>query len=586
MIVYPPRSVPKALVPAFGPVLAALCAGLAAAALPSPVLAQATVSVPVVQALPSRESLELSAALSRLGRDPSNIDALVDAGNAASDIGDFDAAIGFFNRGQQLSPNNPRLLAGLAGALAHHGDPVGAIKLFTRAEAAGAKLQDIAADRGLAYDLAGDTASAQRYYEMALANGGDDEVRRRLAISYAIGGDAAGSDKILMPLLQKQDKAAWRARAFALAIQGQSKEAIKITKTLLPARLADNISPYMQYMPRLTSAQQAAAANLGIFPRASDIGRDGTAIASFSTATADSTHVAAVDRALVPAGAPLGAATAATKAAPTDKSRRAEREAQQAEAKRAERDARAAKQAARDAQRVAPPEPQPARQAGSADEPAFAVATLPSVPPVSGILSGTAAPEPVVQKPVTQAAPRSEQAAAPGFDLRQLPTAAPAATSLATVQPTQPRPSFSELFRDLERPAASATPALGAVDIRKIEPARPQPKVAQKAEEKPAAKPAPPPPSHPSRIWVQLGIGQKLSALAYDWRRLERSNPQVFAKQKPFSAKLNQTNRLLTGPFASQKEANGFIADLHKAGIDGPYIWTSPAGEVVDGLAR
>jgi hypothetical protein len=85
---------------------------------------------------------------------------------------------------------------------------------------------------------------------------------------------------------------------------------------------------------------------------------------------------------------------------------------------------------------------------------------------------------------------------------------------------------------------------------------------------------------------VQLGIGQKLSALNHDWRRLEKANSAVFKGQKPYSARLNQTNRLLTGPFASQKEANRFIADLQKAGISGPYIWTSPAGEVVDELGK
>ncbi|RYD87679.1 MAG: SPOR domain-containing protein, partial [Sphingomonadales bacterium] len=298
-------------------------------------------SQPVVQALPSRQSLELNAALSRLAREPRNVDALVDAGNAASALGDFEAAVGFFRRGQQISPQNPRLLAGLAGALAHHGDPVSAIRLFSQAESAGASAAAIAADRGLAYDLAGDAAKAQRYYQMALGQGSydNDEVRRRLGISYAISGDASNSEKTLTPLLHKQDKAAWRARAFALAIQGESKEAIKITRTLLPARLAESISPYMQYMPRLTSAQQAAAANLGVFPRASDIGRDGTAIASFGSTVADSARVASVDRALVPTGQPLGAQSGAKSGAAASSARsqpkptRADRLAAQAEAR-------------------------------------------------------------------------------------------------------------------------------------------------------------------------------------------------------------------------------------------------------------
>ena len=86
-------------------------------ALPAAAQAQGAASTPVVQPLPSREALELSAALSQLSRDPRNVDSLVNAGIAASKLGDFEAAVGFFKRGQALAPSNPRLLAGLAGAL-------------------------------------------------------------------------------------------------------------------------------------------------------------------------------------------------------------------------------------------------------------------------------------------------------------------------------------------------------------------------------------------------------------------------------------------------------------------------------------
>ena len=67
---------------------------------------------------------------------------------------------------------------------------------------------------------------------------------------------------------------------------------------------------------------------------------------------------------------------------------------------------------------------------------------------------------------------------------------------------------------------------------------------------------------------------------------LQKANAAQFKGQKPYSARLNQTNRLLTGPFASAKEANAFIDSLKKAGLSGPYIWTSPAGEVVDELGK
>ncbi|MBV1917549.1 MAG: SPOR domain-containing protein, partial [Sphingomonadaceae bacterium] len=92
--------------------------------------------------------------------------------------------------------------------------------------------------------------------------------------------------------------------------------------------------------------------------------------------------------------------------------------------------------------------------------------------------------------------------------------------------------------------------------------------------------------THPSRIWVQLGIGQNRRALAYDWRRMGRGSPEVFKGRRPYVDRLNQTNRLLAGPFASRKQAVRFLADLRKSGVNGPYIWTSPAGEVVDRLVR
>src|SRR3546814_3704866 len=46
-----------------------------------------------------------------------------------------------------------------------------------------------------------------------------DEVARRLAVSLAISGDRAGFESALLPMLQRQDYAAFRARAF-----GRSEE--------------------------------------------------------------------------------------------------------------------------------------------------------------------------------------------------------------------------------------------------------------------------------------------------------------------------------------------------------------------------
>jgi Flp pilus assembly protein TadD len=589
------------------------CAVLIMAVSPLPAAAQPSVAAPNAQAQQSREALELNAALSRLSRDPRNVDALTDAGIAASQLGDFEAAEGFFKRGQTISPRNPRLLTGLAGALVRQGNAAAAIPVFEQALAAGAPVELLASDRGLAHDLVGDTANAQRFYAQAIAaNPENDEAILRLAISQAITGDGAAMEKTLLPLLRKQEKPAWRARAFGLAMLGQTKESVNIVKTMLPSQLADGVTPYLQYMPRLTPAQKAAAANLGIFPRASEIGSDPTRLAGLSSAPG----ARDAGKSLVPAGRPLGRDGGGASDSSQSSRQQARAAAAQArrEAKAAEdaarREARLAQAASR-AQRVAPPEPRPAVEAGPPREPQFSLASPAAVPPVAAILDGRQTPAPapppasaapvaaaIASAPPAQTArvaapsapPPAATVPAPGFDLARLPTsAAPAPTAAAqsAPPPAQPaplaaeaRPSFGALFADLGKPSTSAAPAAGAVDIRAIQPARAKPKPAPEA-----AKP-PPPPRHPSRIWVQLGIGQKIPALTTDWRRREKADPQVFKGRTPFTARLNQTNRLLVGPFASQKEASSFIAELKKAGISGPYIWTSPAGEVVDELPR
>ncbi|MFC3213815.1 tetratricopeptide repeat protein [Novosphingobium panipatense] len=184
-----------------------------------------------------------------------------------------------------MSASNARVKAGLGSAFVLKGDPLSALPHFDAAERAGGTPALMAADRGLAYDLLGDNASAQKYYTQALSavpSAQADEVRSRLAVSQAIAGNADAAYKTLLPLLNKQDKPGWRTRAFTLAIAGETSEAVDVAGKILPSPLAANIAPYLRYMPRLTPAQQAAAANLGRFPKASEIGRDDPRIAAYT----------------------------------------------------------------------------------------------------------------------------------------------------------------------------------------------------------------------------------------------------------------------------------------------------------------
>jgi len=549
---------------------AGLWAGAAAAQTVAPGASAPTTATPVVQAAPDPNDPHrvLSAALTKLARNPRDVEALSQAGNAALMLGDVQAATGFLSRADRLQPYSPRIMASLASARLRAQDPVTALGLFEDAAKAGALGGDQIADWGLAYDLVSDNLTAQRYYRDALAAGAGDEAARRLALSLAIVGDRRAVETVLAPLLQKQDRATFRIRAFAFAILGREEEAVAIANATMPPELANAMAPYLRYMRKLTPAQQAAAANLGFFPQASQIGQDSTRIAEW-VSSHGLKRPEAPQEPQAPAGAPQGTRLAA-KADP-GKDKRKPRSAE-----------------------APPPEPKPSREAAA---------------PVPVELAAGPAPEPKRAPPRAEAPKPVAAAPVVGFDLSKVAPARPVAAPQPTVQPTAPepvarqpepealpkpqpvvakpepvapkpqpqptakpaakKPSFADLFEDLGHAQTSATPVAGAVDIRKIQPARPAPK-------------APPPPAHPSRIWVQVGVGRDAERLSFDWRKMQRDDPELLKAQKPSISDWGRTNRLLVGPFETEAAAKAFNDKLHKADHAGTFVWVSPAGQVVD----
>jgi Flp pilus assembly protein TadD len=280
--------------------LALTLAGMAGVLLTPALAAQGSTSREVVQPLPSGDVQRLNRALMELARRPTSLSALLEAGDASVAVGDLDAAIGFYGRAAEAGPSDPRVKLGLARVYLRSGRPIEAIPLFEQASRAGARPRDVLSDQALAYDLVGDQTSAQEGYARAIELAPqDDEARRRLALSHAISGNADQFQATLAPLLQARDTASFRARAFGLAILGEQERAEGIVDAVMPADLSARINPYLAYMPRLTPAQQAAAANLGIFPRAADIGREDPRIARFASE-------GAVGSRLEPRGEPFG----------------------------------------------------------------------------------------------------------------------------------------------------------------------------------------------------------------------------------------------------------------------------------------
>jgi len=502
----------------------------------------------VVQALPDPAQEELSDALRRLSRNPESVPALVAAGRASLQLNDVSAALGFFSRAQAVDPDDGRVLVGLALVAVRRGEAVTALQLFRNAEAAGEHMAPHAAERGLAYDLVGRNDRAQRLYRLALSQEESPEVLRRLALSYAIGGNADASEATLLPLLQRQDRAAYRTRAFVMAIRGRDEEAIAIAETMLPPRLSQRLAPYFRYMPRLTRAQQAAAANLGRFPAANEVGRDTAEIASYTdqgeTASPQTApRPAPASERLEPRGEPLGPATGAS---------------------------------ARSQEELPAVEPASAlAQAINEQAPAPAAPASRELPPVV-----REAPEPAVQETVQEPEPQvvatlgTEPAfveaneAQPSFSLSDT---LPANNSAATAREPE-QVGLAEAFSDFTLDSAPVPSTAGAVDITTIDPPR----------ERPAPTP-PPPPAHPSRHWVQVATGQDTGAFRFDWRRIKRNSGDLLDDAEAFIAPWGQTNRLLTGPFASADEAQEMVSSLAGEGVS-TFRFTSREGEEIQSL--
>jgi Flp pilus assembly protein TadD len=257
----------------------------------------------------SPASVDLRDAVRRMAARPNDPVALSDAGYASLKLGDAAAALNFFNRANSLQPGNARTVGGLAAAMVRTENPFEALRYFDEAVKLGASERSIALDRALAFDLLGNFGRAQQDYQLARSFGSSDELTRRHAMSLSMAGMANEADGMLVPLLQRNDPEAWRARAMMLAARGQLKEAAQITQGFLTPDAARRMEGFLRQMPRMTDAQRAAAMHFGHFP-VGRLGEDTPEIRRVATANPPTKVASAAsgqDR-LIPAGAPLGSA--------------------------------------------------------------------------------------------------------------------------------------------------------------------------------------------------------------------------------------------------------------------------------------
>jgi len=531
----------------------------------------------VVQATPSAAAVDsLNRNLALLSRNPRDANALLGAGQAALDLGDVQAANGFYTRANLVNPNLGKAKLGLAIVQIALKQPAEAAVNFDAAQALGESAQGHLAERGLAYDLTGQQAKAQRDYLAALAaDPNDQQARLRYATSLGISGNVNEAESQLQPVLTGGDREAWRLRAFIFAMNGRMDDARKITQTVMPKGLADALDPYMQRLPLLTAAQKAAAAHYGEFP--SNVLR---LAAPDPARQPREVQVAAVKEEREPSRNSRSTRNSRTKAAP-----------------RQPKAARGAAAVATAASQPAPAVAAPATLAASVPAPPAAQPAQPPLrQPVVQPVPAAPAPAPAVPVPPPAArAPATSPApvAAPP-PAASVPASDPPA---APVPPPPPPPSLADRLSGLSVPAQERQNAAVVADMAAVAriqeqrrkatevaaakakeeaEAKAKAEAARKAEAERKAKLA----ANPARIWVQIATGKNVDALAFDLRRLRRSYSDAISDETGWTAEWGATRRLLVGPYKKIEDARAAVSKIAKAGGDA-FVWQSEAGEEI-----
>ncbi|TXC68738.1 SPOR domain-containing protein [Sphingorhabdus soli] len=553
---------------------------------------------------------KLAGALSRIAQDGNNGYALLDAGEAAIALNDPQAALGFLARAEHAMPREARVKSALGAAMMGIGKDDQALRYFGEAESLGARERTYLGERALAYELSGDGAAAQRDYRAALAiKPGDPTLTRNYALSMGIAGNSKAALAILNPLLASQDRAAWRAQAFILAMNGQTDEAAKTVDAMMPVDLARGIKPYLARMDNLTPVQKAAAVHLGRFPTGP------LAPSDVRLASAD-TRV------------PAPTSTRKPTRAERDAARRAARDQAQREKAQRESAARALPPPVRTATvarsqptvvasaspRIVPPTPTPtpspppampeiAQRAepirstqlppSSVVQPGFSgnasASATPSLPPAQEItIAPRTMPSAPTATPTSVYGPTSPTAIAPApekslFDIvnaidvapasERPPTAALSAAELERIK----QETLAEQAAEEKRAAVEKAKAQAAAKAKQEADAKAKAEADAKKAEK-LAKAA-----NPARFWVQVATGGEAKALAFDFRRLAKKYPEQFKGQDGWTSQWGQTRRLVVGPFDSLKEAKAWDAGYRKAGGDS-FTWSSTDGLEVEKL--
>jgi hypothetical protein len=506
----------------------------------------------VMSVAPESPASALSRHIRVLASNPRDFNALIGAGHAALELGDVQAAAGFFGRAEEANPRAPAAKAGLGAAMANMGDADGAIYYFDQATRLGASALTIALDRGLARDLNGDLAAAQNDYRLAIQSLNSDEGRRRLALSLAISRDKTGAMSAIQPLLNRRDPAAQRTRAFVLALVGDQAAAAQAIEAVMPGGSV-RFAPFFTLLPHLSVQEKAAAVHLGMFP-------DNAAAKVAAARAGRQPQPAAREPSALAQGGSSGADSAA--AAPP-------------------RPVPSASQPVRMAANEPPPAPKPSFSLPSKSGSASPSFSLPSANSAAPTDTDTAQEEPAETEAAAALAAADENPA------RALSEAEAAGGNLSGIDkllaaieevPPPPQPKV-----EVEKPDPAAAKA--AADKKAADKKAAAKKAAEKkareeklAAEKKAREEA-------ARLgvkgtyWVQLAGGSNQDRMANEYKKLSDKAGRLLKARSGYVTEGKSYYRLLVGPFDSKSESQGFVNKLAKEGVDG-FSWTRTPAQI------
>lgn len=571
-----------------------------------------------------------------LAENPRDVEALLAAARLSTRLGDLSGALALLQRAESIEPSNPRIASNRAAVLVRQERPGEALRLFQRAEQQGVDVREFAADRGLAYDLLGQPLLAQRDYKLALATRREDELVRRYALSLGISGNRAEAERELDSLLRAQDRAAWRARAFILAMNGDVPGAEKIAETMMPGAAGKNLVPFFRRMATLPTADRAFAVHFGeLSPtpaRLADARMAPSLPAYTPSAPVQVAQAQPVKPATTPARAEPRGRHTTTKSAPVQVAR-----AEVAPVARTV-PAQPAPQAAPVPSYTPPPTPVP-----TYTPPAPAPVQTYTRPPATPVPTYTPRPaptQPSASLPTRRVGAEDSALASiiahidvPASEREPAasrPVATPAPKPAVVARP-KPEPKHAPIVEDEDAKPAKATRGKAkAEEIADAKASKAGLKKGAKIEDEPEAKPdkagakkgakidddadikpgkgkkgakadddtdtksskgkkgaakkPDPKKTEPERVWVQVASGANESTVDRAWKSVAAKSPKLLKARGGWWMPFKATNRIVTGPFKTNGEAQAFVNKLAGEGVSA-FTVTSDAGQKVTKIA-